>query len=102
MGTFHRDKSPLHGITVVVETRSGDALVGRCEDENDRSVILLDADVHSGDDEMSRSEYLERADRFGVWPKHRRLEIARTEVARLFPLGQLRKERGTPGEASHR
>ena len=88
MGTFHQDKSSLHGITLVVETVQGDAIVGRCDDENEREVILLDADIHRAADEMSRSEYLQRADQFGVWPKHSRVLIRRSDVARQWPLAQ--------------
>lgn len=89
MGTFHQDKSPLHGITLVVETTAGDALIGRCEDEDERQVVLLDADVHRHDDSMSRSDYLERADRFGVWPRHPRVSVPRADVERMFPLSDL-------------
>ncbi len=88
MGTFHDDKSPLHGITLVVEMVSGDAAVGRCEDEDEREVILLDADVHPSDDATDRAAYLERADRFGFWPRHPRVVIPRSEVERMYPLAQ--------------
>ena len=46
MGTFHQDRCPLHGITVVVDTAGPDVYVGRCDDEDDERVILLDADSH--------------------------------------------------------
>ena len=88
MGTFHDDKSPLHGITLVVETVAGEAVIGRCEDEDEREVILLDADVHRSDHDMDRAEYLERADRFGFWPRHPRIVVPRHEVERLYPLAQ--------------
>ncbi len=88
MGTFHQDKSPLHGITLVIETLQGDAIVGRCDDENETEVILLDADIHRTSDEMSRAEYLDRADRFGVWPKHGRVLIRWADVAGQWPLGE--------------
>ena len=32
MGTFHNDKSELHGITVVVDTKGPKVFVGRCDD----------------------------------------------------------------------
>jgi|CXWL01.1.fsa_nt_gi hypothetical protein len=90
MGTFHHDTSPLHGITVVVETRAGEVWVGRCHDEDDARVVLLDADVHKPDAVTpSRAEWLGRAARFGVFPKHRQVVVPRAEVASLTRLGEL-------------
>ena len=88
MGTFHQGKSELHGITVVVETVGGDLYVGRCEDEDDRAVILLDADMHRLTDEVSREDYLERAARFGVWNRLPRVELVRPDVASIRRLGE--------------
>lgn len=91
MGTFHHDKSPLHGLTLVVETTAGDVFVGRCDDEDENQVVLLDADVRRHGDSPSRTEYLERADRFGVWPRHPRVVVPRAEVERVYPLADLEK-----------
>jgi len=87
MGTFHQGKSELHGITVVVETSLGDLYVGRCDDEDARGVILLDADMHRKTDAMSRDEYLDRAVRFGVWNRLPRVELARSDVKSIRRLG---------------
>lgn len=90
MGTFHDNKHALHGITVVVETDGGETLVGRCDDMDDTRVILLDADVHEATaDGPSQEAYLERAAQFGVWPKHRRLVVARGNVTSVRRLGDL-------------
>ncbi|MDX1630918.1 MAG: hypothetical protein R3234_03605 [Thermoanaerobaculia bacterium] len=90
MGTFHRDKGDLHGITVVVETEGPELYVGRCDEVTDEGVILLDADVHREDGEgPDREEYLDRASRFGVWGKIRRLVVARDRVSSIRPLGDL-------------
>lgn len=90
MGTFHQDKSELHGITVIVETDGVEMFVGRCDDIDQREVILLDADVHrDGEDETSRSEYLEKAARFGVWKKFDRVVIPRGRVTAVRRLGEI-------------
>lgn len=90
MGTFHQGKSELHGITVVVDTEGPEVFVGRCDDEDDNSVILLDADVHrDGDDGRSKAQYLERAAQFGVWKKHDRLVIPRAQVTSIQPLADV-------------
>ncbi len=90
MGTFHHDKSPLHGITVVVDTTGSEVFVGRCDDEDERGIVLHDADVHrEGEDGRSKQQYVERASRFGVWKKHDRLFIPRERVASVRRLGEL-------------
>ena len=88
MGTFHHDRGELHGITIVVETATGDLYVGRCDEIDEDRVILLDADVHRpGEDELSRDDYLERAERFGVWKKFHRLALPRASVTSVWRLG---------------
>jgi hypothetical protein len=90
MGTFHQNKCDLHGITVVVDTEGSELYVGRCDDMDDGAIILLDADVHrDGDGGHSKSEYLERAARFGVWKKFDRLVVPRDGVTAVRPLGDL-------------
>lgn len=90
MGTFHQGKSALHGITVVVDTTGPEVFVGRCDDEDEEVVILLDADVHrDGDDGRSKAEYIARAAQFGVWKKHDRVVIPRGQVASVRPLADV-------------
>jgi hypothetical protein len=81
MGTFHQDTHELHGITVVVETDGPELWIGRCDTVTDEGVVLRDADVHrEGESERPRSEWLDRARRFGVWPKHRRIVVPAARV----------------------
>ncbi len=90
MGTFHQNKSELHGITVVVDTDGPEIYVGRCDDMDDERVILLDVDVHSdGDGGRSKAEYVEKAARFGVWKKHDHLVIDRARVTSVRRLGEV-------------
>jgi len=94
MGTFHDHASPLHGITVAVETAGDELWIGRCDDEDDERVILLDADVHTdgnGDEDVagSREEWLAKAVRFGIWPRHKRVVLPRGRVASIRRLGDL-------------
>ena len=90
MGTFHQGKSELHGITVVVDTDGPEVYVGRCDDMDDREVILDDADVHeAGEGALSKTEYLEKAARFGVWKKFERVIIPRSKVVSVTRLGEL-------------
>ncbi|HEX2252791.1 MAG TPA: hypothetical protein VHQ65_05955 [Thermoanaerobaculia bacterium] len=90
MGTFHQGKHALHGITVVVDTTGAEVWVGRCDDITEQGVILLDADVHrDGDDGHSKGEWVERAARFGVWPRHRRQVLTGDVVTSVRPLGEV-------------
>ncbi len=90
MGTFHQDKSQLHGITVVVDTNHTEVYVGRCDDIDEREVVLLDADRYrDGEEPGSREEYLEKAARFGVWKKYDRVVIPRSQVISVQKLGEL-------------
>ena len=89
MGTFHQDRSALHGITVVVDTEGPEVYVGRCDDLDDERVILLDVDSHrDGDGGHSKEDYVRRAARFGVWKKHARLVLPRSAVTSVRPLGE--------------
>ena len=90
MGTFHQGKSELHGITVVVDTDGPEVFVGRCDDMDDRGILLNDADVHrDGEGGRSKQAYLERAARFGVWKKLDRLFVPRERIASVRRLGEL-------------
>ena len=89
MGTFHHNKHELHGITVVVDT-DDEVIVGRCDDMDSERVILLDADVHrDGEDGRSKDEWVSRAARFGVWPKHKRLIVESGRVTSVRRLGEV-------------
>jgi hypothetical protein len=88
MGTFHQDKSELHGITVVVDTDGPEIFVGRCDDVDDRGVFLHDVDVHrDGDQGRSKEDYVQRAARLGVWKKHDHLLIPNERVVSVRRLG---------------
>jgi len=90
MGTFHDNKSALHGITVVVDTKGPKVYVGRCDDEDQEKVILVDADIHEdGANGKSKADYVKRAAKFGVWKKYDHLVIPRSEVTSITRLGDI-------------
>ncbi len=90
MGTFHQNKSELHGITVVVDTDGPEIFVGRCDDMDAEKVILLDVDVHrDGDGGRSKEEYVQTAAKFGVWKKHDHLVVDRKRVTSVRRLGEI-------------
>ena len=90
MGTFHQNKSELHGITVVVDTAGAEIYIGRCDDMDDEKVILNDVDVHrDGDNGRSKEEYVQKAAQFGTWKKHDQLVLDRTQVTTVRRLGEV-------------
>ena len=90
MGTFHDDKHELHGLTVVVDTTGDEIFIGRCDDMDDRVVLLLDVDVHrEGDAGRSKEDYVQRAAQMGFWKKHDRVEIPADKVTSVRRLGDL-------------
>jgi hypothetical protein len=90
LGTFHRGRGELHGMTVVVETTESETYVGRYDQEDAAGILLLDADLHRGEPgETSRAEFLERAARLGVWPKLRRVIVPRERVTAVRRLGEI-------------
>ena len=90
MGTFHHNKSELHGMTVVVETGGGEVYVGRCDDMDDQRIVLFDADRHrDGEDGRSTREYLRRAAKFGVWKKFDRLAVPMDDATKVVRLSEL-------------
>ncbi|MFN7940279.1 MAG: hypothetical protein U0X73_01665 [Thermoanaerobaculia bacterium] len=90
MGTFHSDTHPLHGITVVVETRDAALYVGRCDDVTESEVRLRDAEAHrSGGDGSAREQFLARVARVGQWPQLKVVRLERAEVVSLRPLAEV-------------
>jgi iron-sulfur cluster assembly protein len=90
MGTFHDNKSALHGITVVVDTKGPKVYVGRCDDEDQEKVILVDADSHEdGQNGKSKADYVKRAAKFGVWKKLDHVVIPRADVISITRLGDV-------------
>jgi hypothetical protein len=90
MGTFHQGKSELHGVTVVVDTTGPEIFVGRCDDEDERGIVLDDVDVHrDGENGRSKEEYVRRAARLGVWKKYDRLLVPRDRIASVRRLGEV-------------
>lgn len=90
MGTFHDNKSALHGITVVVDTKGPTVYVGRCDDEDQEKVILVDADSHEeGHNGKSKADYVKRAAKFGVWKKLDHVIIPRADVVSITRLGDV-------------
>jgi iron-sulfur cluster assembly protein len=90
MGTFHQNKSALHGITVVVDTVGSRIYIGRCEDEDAQQIALLDVDFHDdGQNGKSKADYVKRSAKFGTWKKLDSIVLPRQEVVSVTRLGEV-------------
>jgi hypothetical protein len=90
MGTFHQGKSELHGITVAVDTHGPEVYVGRCDDMDERGIVLDDVDVHrEGEGGRSKEQYLQRAAMVGTWKKFDRLFVPQEKIASVKRLGEI-------------
>lgn len=93
MGTFHRDKGELHGITVVVDTHGSEVFVGRCDTMDADAIVLLDVDQHEdGHDGRSKDDFVRHVARYGHWKKQERVVIPTTQIASVRRLGEITVE----------
>ncbi len=86
---FHPGHHSLHGMTVVLDTTSGETYLGRFDSEDERGVHLLDVGRHDPAQGGTREEYLRRSATFGVRVERKHLVLPKARVARVTPLGQL-------------
>ncbi len=91
MGTLHSNTHPLHGITVVVELRSGDTWVGRCHEWDERYLVLRDSDTLAAGD-PGREQWLAQAQRFGVWPRYPLVRLDAPEVSTVRRLVEVKTD----------
>jgi hypothetical protein len=86
----HADKGELHGITIVVDTTGPKIYVGRCWEETEAGVVLLDADAHEeGADGLSKEQFVQRTAKVGQWARIKQIDVPRAEVASIRRLGEV-------------
>jgi hypothetical protein len=89
---FHPGHAPLHGITVVVETRNQRTYIGRFDTEDGGGVHILDAGVHdltAGGDQISKDDYIKKCAKFGVPKQHKHLIVPTADITRITRLGDM-------------
>lgn len=90
MGTFHRGKHRLHGMTLVVDTTGSEIHVGRCDDLDDDRLVLVDVESHEeGARGMGKEEYVREAARVGYEGVRRRMILPVDEVRSIRLLGEI-------------
>lgn len=96
MTTFHPGHHELHGVTVVLQARSGRTYVGRFDSQDERGVHLLDVGIHQGGGgaagaggEQAREEYLRRTLKFGVRAEHKHVLVPADDVVAITRLAEI-------------
>jgi hypothetical protein len=85
---LHTDRHELHGVTVVLDTRSDATYIGRFDSQDEHGVHLFEVGVFDPAT-GTREAYLRRSAQFGIRVDRPDLTVATSDVARVIPLGQL-------------
>jgi hypothetical protein len=86
---FHTDRHALHGVTVVLDTTSGETFLGRFDTEDAQGVHLRDVARRDPAEGGSREEYIRRSARFGIRVDRKHVVVPKASVARVTPLGEM-------------
>lgn len=85
---FHPGHEELHGVTVILNGRSGRTYVGRYHERVERGVLLHDVGVHDPASDVPREEYLKKTLKFGIKAEHKTLVVPTEEVGEIRKLGE--------------
>jgi len=86
---FHPGHHALHGVTVVLDTTSGETYLGRFDSEDEHGVHLLDVGRYDAVQGGSREDYIRRSAKFGIRVDRKHLVLPKASVARVTPLGEM-------------
>lgn len=81
-------------MTVVVESPSGVAWVGRYHERTDRGVLLHDVATHDpASSDQSRDAWIQRLLKFGIRIDQKHLVVPTAEASRLVRLSEWQSDR---------
>ena len=83
---------PLHGLTVVVDTRSSRLYIGRYDLKDEKGVLLRDVDVRDLDDDMTKEAYLGRTAKYGVFKNRDQVRVPQEEIVSIRQLSEIAPE----------
>jgi len=81
-------ETPLHGLTVVVDTAGPRLYIGRFDVEDDRGVLLRDVDVRDLPEDVSKDEYIARTAKFGVFKNTDHVRVPSDEIVSIRRLSE--------------
>ena len=82
-------EEPLHGLTVVIETPGDRLYIGRFDVQDDRGILLRDADVHDLEDSATKDAYLARTAKFGVFKNTEQVWVPAGEIGSVRRLSEI-------------
>jgi hypothetical protein len=83
-------RSPLHGITVVLDTDGPKLYIGKCHEEDDQRVLLYNAVVfEEGQDGKSKAQWITHAAKFGFFAAIDSIAVPREQVTNITKLGDV-------------
>ncbi len=84
---FHPGHEPLHGVTVVVEGKSGRTWVGRYHERTERGLSMKDVAVHDpATAAVSREDWIAKLTRFGISVDEPFVVLPTKEAGPITPL----------------
>ena len=84
---FHPGHEELHGVTVVVESPTGVAWVGRYHERSDRGVLLHDVATHDpASADQTRAAWIHRLLKFGIRIDQKHVVVPNADAARIVRL----------------
>lgn len=85
-------ETPLHGLTVVIDTAGNRLYIGRYDMEDERGVLLRDVDVRDLDAATTKEAYLAKTAKFGVFRNTDAVRVPLGEVVSIRRLSEIAAE----------
>ena len=81
-------ETPLHGLTVVIDTTGLRLYIGRFDVEDERGVLLRDVDVCDVPAATAKEDYIARTAKFGVFKNTDHVRVPREEIVSVRRLSE--------------
>jgi len=82
-----------HGMNLLIERKSGGAVIGRFDAANGFEVVMHDVDVWEPGHGEPREVWIRTTAKYGVAVKHRDFSFPQSDVASWLPLGQVEQQK---------
>ena len=80
-----------HGMNLVIERKSGGAVIGRFDAANGFEVVMHDVDIWEPGHADEREQWIRQTATYGVAVKERDYSFPQSDVERWVPLGEVEK-----------
>jgi len=80
-----------HGINLLIERKSGGAVIGRFDSANGFEVVMHDVDIWEPGQVDPKQGWIQQTAKYGIAVKQRDYSFAQSDVASWLPLGEVGK-----------